>query len=179
MLFRSPSFVELHALPTLKDKLEKLVRAPWGMNTNFKAVFDLILRVVDENNLTSEHLPKRLFVLSDMQFDEAGSNREREYRFNNGCSFSGAGSNRKTNYQAIKLMFNDRGLTMPQLVFWNINGSSKDFPVTIHDSGTLLISGFSTSIVKYILEVDELTPTSIMNHIFRSSRYSQVLNALK
>ena len=155
-----PSFVDLSSSETLYDKIKVLVDAPWGMNTNFQAVFNLILKTITENNVRVDDIPQRLFVLSDMQFDEAGR------------------TGRTTNFDFIRSKFESRGLTMPQLIFWNINGRASDFPVTLHESGTLLISGFSPSILQYIFELEEMTPLSIVRHILTSPRYQKVRDTL-
>ena len=150
---QSPSFVELDVVETLVEKIKLLKKADWGANTNFQSVFDLILRTIVSNDVSVDDIPQRLFVLSDMQFDEADGS---------------------TNFEAIRNKFNTLGITMPQLIFWNISGSSTDFPVTLHENGTLLISGFSPTILKYIFELDELTPLTIARHVLDSERYTEV-----
>ncbi len=44
------------------------------MNTNFQKVFDLILEVAVNGNLKEDRMIKRVFVFSDMEFDQASTN---------------------------------------------------------------------------------------------------------
>ena len=46
-----------------------------------------------------------------------------------------------TNYEAIQYAYNNAGYVCPQIVFWNVNGRVNNVPVTIHNTGTALISG--------------------------------------
>lgn len=55
----------------LMERVQNLAAAPWGGSTNFAAAFDLILERAIRHNLSAENMPKRLFVISDMQFDIA------------------------------------------------------------------------------------------------------------
>jgi len=60
---------------------------------------------------------------------------------------------------------------MPKLVFWNLNGREGNSPVTIHDSGTALVSGFSPAILKSILSAKTVTPVDIMLETVMNPRY--------
>ncbi|KAK0607292.1 hypothetical protein LWI29_012686 [Acer saccharum] len=55
---------------SLKAKSEFVEAMDWDMNTDFQKVFDRILEVAAENNLSEDQLIKRLFVFSDMEFDD-------------------------------------------------------------------------------------------------------------
>jgi hypothetical protein len=46
----------------------------WNMNTDFQKVFDLILEVAVNGNLKEDQMIKRVFVFSDMEFDQASTN---------------------------------------------------------------------------------------------------------
>lgn len=68
----TPEFVTLEPTRSIGDSVEKMVDADWGMNTNFDAVFlDLLLPLAVKHKVPKEDMVKRLFVFSDMQFDEA------------------------------------------------------------------------------------------------------------
>src|SRR5690606_23069459 len=43
----------------------------WGVNTDFEAVFDLLLETAKTYKVPAENMPQMLIVISDMQFDEA------------------------------------------------------------------------------------------------------------
>ncbi|OMO53838.1 hypothetical protein CCACVL1_28308 [Corchorus capsularis] len=68
---------ELHLIEgdTLKAKTEFVRRMDWGGNTDFQKVFDQILSVAVEGKLSEDQLIKRIFVFSDMEFDEANASR--------------------------------------------------------------------------------------------------------
>jgi hypothetical protein len=82
----------------------------------------------------------------------------------------GATSN---NYEAIQYAYNSAGYVCPQIVFWNVNGRVNNVPVTIHNTGTALISGASPSIIKAVL-TNDLNPISIMNKVIQSERYNLI-----
>ncbi|MCI73476.1 plant/T31B5-30 protein, partial [Trifolium medium] len=44
------------------------------MNTDFQKVFDRISDVAVNGNLKEDQMIKRIFVLSDMEFDQASAN---------------------------------------------------------------------------------------------------------
>ena len=157
----TPSF---HLLKdgSLLERYRTLSQAKWGQSTNLQAVFDLILTQAKQHKLKAEDLPKRIFIVSDMQFDMAFAKHGRE----------------ETNFGAIDAKYKASGYSRPQLVFWNVNGSSDDYPVTVNEQGTAMISGFSTSVMKAILDSSEFTPLSIMRNTLDSDRYKPVVEAL-
>ena len=103
-------------------------------------------------------MPKKMFIISDMQFDHACDN--------------------KTNFELIEEKYQKSGYVRPQIIFWNVNGSSSDFSVSVSDNGTALISGFSTSIMKSVLEGKDFSPYSIMRITLDDTRLQQVKSRL-
>ncbi|CAA0842205.1 Uncharacterised conserved protein UCP015417-vWA [Striga hermonthica] len=74
---------QLHAVKgeNLKEKTEFVRRMDWMMNTDFQKVFDLLLVVAVEGKLKPENMIKRVFVFSDMEFDQVSLNPwETDYR---------------------------------------------------------------------------------------------------
>ena len=134
----------------INERLAQLVHAEWGMNTNFTAVFDLILEKAVENNLTQDEIPETILAISDMEFDSCG---------------------RMTNYEYIKRRYNDSGYKLPQIVFWNVNGRVGNVPVAMNDKGVALISGASPSIIKSVLN-NEVSPVAIMDKTIETERYN-------
>jgi hypothetical protein len=147
---------------SLLERYRALSQAKWGHSTNLQAVFDLILTQAKKHKLKAEDLPKRIFIVSDMQFDVAIPKQGHE----------------ETNFSAIDAKYKASGYSRPQLVFWNVNGESSDYPVTVNEQGTAMISGFSTSVMKAILDGSEFTPLSIMRNTLDSDRYKPVMEAL-
>ncbi|KAH0724653.1 hypothetical protein KY290_000460 [Solanum tuberosum] len=59
---------------SLISKVEFVRKMEWGMNTDFQKVFDLILKVAVEGSLKEDEIIKKVFVFSDMKFDQASTN---------------------------------------------------------------------------------------------------------
>ena len=144
----------------LKERYQCLSRAPWGMSTNFQAVFKMILDKAKQSSLSQEDMPDKVIVISDMQFNHAGSS---------------------TNFQAIEKQYAESGYKRPQIVFWNVNGTTPahEFPVNVQDDGTALISGFSTSVLKSIINGKDFNPYAIMRETIDDERYAPVKRALE
>jgi hypothetical protein len=64
------------------------------------------------------------------------------------------------------------------LVFWNVNGAA-NVPMTVHDSGTCLVSGCSPSILKAVLNSEIISPRDLMLDAVYTERYDLVSQALK
>lgn len=134
---------------TLKQRMNQLQSADWGMSTNLQAVFDLILAAAKRHNLTQDQLPAKVLILSDMEFNQCVRDS------------SGTTAN-NTAYDMIRKKFSHAGYTMPALVFWNLNGRAGNSPVTYNTSGTALVSGFSPTIVKSVLGNKDMSPINVM-----------------
>jgi len=153
------AFITFSSMPQLQllkgnvcQRFRQLNRAPWEMNTDLIAVFDLILNKAKQNNLTQEEMPTTLLLISDMEFDQATRN------------------NKKTNFEKIRKEYADSNYTMPEIVFWNVNGRAGNVPVQQHESGTALVSGASPSIVKSVLNGD-VSPIKTMLTTLNNERY--------
>jgi hypothetical protein len=88
------------------------------------------------------------------------------------------GYNTETNFQAIERKYHQAGYQRPQIVFWNLNGSSSDFPVTMDEYGTAMISGFSPSMLKAVLNGRDFSPYGIFRETIDDERYSQIREIL-
>lgn len=150
----NPEFHALHGA-TLEDRVNNLSRAGWQMNTNIERAYKKILVTALENSVPQEDMPKYLVIFSDMQFDNCVQ------------------SNR-TVLQDIRAMYFAAGYEMPRVVFWNLNAQYGNSPVTQHESGAALVSGFSPSLMKAILSdnLEQFTPEAVMLETLMSERYS-------
>ena len=153
---QSPAFHKVKG-KSLQDKVFSLRGMDWGGNTNFQRVFDLILSRANECKLEATEMPKRLIVLSDMQFDCADS------------------SNMLSNISAIEQKYEQSGYEMPELLFWNLRGDIKDVPVKLNTKKVGLVSGFSPSILKAVLDGDDFTPYGIMRQTIDDTRYDRIV----
>ena len=130
---------------TLQQKVSNLARAKWGMNTDFIAVFNMLLTEAKAYNLSPEQMIKKIFVFTDMQFDQA----------TNDDSYM-------TGFDHVKKMYADAGYAIPTIVFWNLRDTRTSFPVQKDTPNVALMSGFSSEMLKVFLEDGDMTPYSIM-----------------
>ena len=141
---------------TVGDRIRNLSRADWAGNTDLRAVFESVLNAGIKNDVPDAEMPKKLIIVSDMQFDSC-------------CR-----SNKRTNFEQIQKMYHKAGYEMPQLVFWNVNAIGGNVPMTIHDTGTCLVSGCSPSILKSVLGGKVITPVDVMRDCVYGERYSPI-----
>ena len=146
---------------TLYQRFQQIRSIPWGGSTNIQATFELILNKAKNAKLSQEDMPKRIIIISDMQFNIAEGY-----------------SNNKTNFQRIDEKYQESGYTRPILVFWNVNGNTNDFPVTVDKNNTVMVSGYSTSIIKAILNEKSFTSYNIMRAALDDERYAPVKQQL-
>lgn len=143
----------------LGSKTEFIRNMEWGMNTDFQKVFDLLLEVAVSGNLKPDQMIKRLFVFSDMEFDQASANPW------------------ETDYQAITRKFGEKGFgdAVPQIVFWNLR-DSKATPVPATQKGVALLSGFSKNLLTLFLDKEgELSPEEAMEAAISGPEYQKLV----
>lgn len=154
-----PTFHVLNSHHNLWEKYSQICRLPCAGSTNIQKVFDLILEKAKSANLKQEDMPTKIIIVSDMQFN---------------CAVPG-----QTNFETIDKKYKASGYKRPNIIFWNVNGVSTDFPVDVSNNGTAMISGFSTSILKSIMNKNEFSPYTIMRETIDDSRYGIIREALK
>ena len=163
------------------EKINNISEADWGMNTNLEAVFDLILKTAISHKLAQEDLPNKLYIISDMQFDEARDAYDKNY-----TPFM----------QTMKEKFIEAGYTMPAIIYWNVRASECGmFQQKFEDEDCCMVSGYSASLFKSIIEgteyiedtvVDEkgnkvkitkqkLEPIKVMTTTLMNERYDRVV----
>ena len=155
-----PEFIEIKD-DTIEQRYNQLKKIPWGGSTNIQKTFDLILEKAQAANLRSEDMPDKIYIISDMQFNIIEGNSEK-----------------KINFQEIDEKYKKYDYKKPDIVFWNVNGSIDDFPVTVNDNGTVLISGPSPSIIKSIVLSEKFDTISIMRTTLDGERYKNIRNLL-
>ncbi|CAM0909106.1 unnamed protein product [Alopecurus aequalis] len=146
---------------TLSEKTRFIREMQWDMNTDFQAVFDQLLRVAVTGNVPPERMVKKVFVFSDMEFDQASS---RPW---------------ETDYEAITRKYSEAGYgdAVPQIVFWNLR-YSRSVPVTAEQKGVALVSGFSKNILKVFLGGKEEvvpTPREVMEKAISGPEYEKLV----
>lgn len=148
----NPTFNKIDFSKSLYENVRNLRHADWGGSTDFVKVFDYMLSRMVKNKVKAQDAPEIIFCMSDMQFNHASKWD-------------------KTTFEILKDKYNESGYKMPKLWFWNLNGNTTDFPVESDEDGTLLLSGFSTSLLKQVLSGEFKTPSDLVNDILYSSRY--------
>lgn len=142
-----------HVKGSIAEKVRQTMAAPWGGSTNIESALQEIVRVGVQNKVPQSDMPAMLLIMSDMAFNHCVS---------------------KT-YTAdfAKALFTAAGYEVPKIVFWNLNDSGTT-PVAFDATGVALVSGFSPSIVKPVLEADfsAFTPEAIMKKALMIERYA-------
>ena len=140
-----PKICRLKTNASLSEMALAMKREKWGLNTSVYKVFKLLLQVAFENKLKRSDMVKKVFILSDMDFDQA----DKDYLPNGQTS-----SYLETPHQTVKRKFAAAGYDMPELVYWNIRGKAAGagtLPVQADEPGVEFMSGFSASLMKVFL----------------------------
>ncbi|TYK16024.1 GPI inositol-deacylase PGAP1-like protein [Cucumis melo var. makuwa] len=152
---------ELHVIQgdSLKSKAEFVKTMHWGVNTDFQKVFDQILKVAVDGKLKEEQMIKRVFVFSDMEFDQASA------------------TSWETDYQVIVRKFTEKGYgsAVPQIVFWNLR-DSRATPVPGKEKGVALVSGYSKNLMNLFLDGDGvIQPEAVMEQAISGNEYQKLV----
>ena len=145
---------------TLAERMRSISTAGWGYNTNLTAVFKLILTSATRESIPENEMPTKVLIISDMEFDIATD------------------ANHHTNLDVIKAAYAEAGYKMPEIIFWNVNGSAHNFPAKANEPGIGLVSGFSPAILQAILKGQVLSPADLMLTAIAAERYNSVEKAL-
>jgi hypothetical protein len=151
---KEPEFCEIRG-GDVYDRYNQIKGIKWQMNTDIQAVFREILKKGKENELSQDDMPQRVIIISDMQFDKATK----------------YGS---TNLEEINEKYKISGYERPDLIFWNVAGDTNDYPATILDDGTCLVSGFSPGILEAITNNETLDSVKVMLYALNNERYQQI-----
>ena len=159
-----------------EERINHIVKSPWGRSTDFYKALDLILNSCIESNMSPEEVGElTLFVFSDMQFDQSlklSYSWSHEYTMIK-AKFTEAGQ--KSSY--------GRPFVVPFIIFWNLKGNSLSNPVKGNQEGTAYISGFSQSAFNSFLDgtllnnnISRPTPDIIVRNILDNDRYKPIKN---
>lgn len=151
----NPTFQKIQGV-TLEEKIRNLAGANIHGGTNLQGVFDLILSTSIKANVSKEAMPKRVYIISDMEFDQA-------------CY-----DNKLSNFKAIDRKYKAAGYERPNLVFWNVNARSDQTPVVATDDGTFMVSGCSPSIFKSVMASKASSPYDMMMEVLNQEKYSAI-----
>ncbi|WP_407412652.1 DUF2828 family protein [Methanobrevibacter sp.] len=157
-----PQFVEFNENDSLKAKLEIAQKHDEIANTNIEAVFDLILGVAIENNISQEEMIKNILIISDMEFDMA----QRGWNGSENLLT-------KPLFEVIAKRYADAGYTLPRLIFWNVNSRTQTIPLTQNELGVALVSCFSQNVLKMVMS-SKYNPYEVLVETITSPRYDRI-----
>ena len=123
------------------DKVRRIAETNLCDNTNIEATFDLLLNTARKTHCTQEDLPKKLVIISDMEFDQA-----RGYSY-----WHKSTTPTKSLIEGIEEKWNAAGYKMPKLVFWCVDARQDNIPMQVKD-GVTFISGFSPVLFEQIMQ---------------------------
>jgi len=158
-------------------------------NTNLELAFDLILQTAVNHNTKPEDMPKKLYIISDMQFDEARGDRDCNWGFYQRSI--GVGQPNQTFMTSMKEKYEKYGYTLPIIVYWNVRASKCGmFQQKFDGEDCAMVSGYSASLFKSILEgttyeettdengavtvKEKLDPMAVMLNTLNKPRYEVV-----
>ena len=166
----NPTWVKLDKENTFCDKVMKVRKAEWGMDTNIYKAFELILDAVQRARMPPEEVENlTLVILSDMQIDNSCRGKW--------CS--------GTLFEEIKKLFQDRGLEIcgrpyntPNILFWNLR-KTNGFPSQTTENNVTMLSGFNPLLLNVLCEkgLDELkncTPYLMLVELLIAERYNAI-----
>lgn len=153
----SPQLVEIKGDDIL-DKVRYCCGFNEVANTNIQKIFELILNAAKKNHVPQAELPKKLYIISDMEFDF--------------CTDDAS----LTNFEYAKKLFEDAGYKLPEIVFWNVASRNRQQPVTKNEQGVLLVSGCTPRLFAMIADgsISDMTPYEFMLEVLMSERYEKI-----
>lgn len=149
-----PSFVEIKG----SDIVEKVrnINARKGYSTNIQLALQKVLDVAIENKVSNDDVVKKLYIISDMQFDEY-------------C----IKGNSVDIFNKMRERFEEAGYDFPNIVFWNVRAVGNT-PMTMNAQGVQLVSGYSPSILQNLLDSNGKTPYEFMLEVLETERYAKI-----
>lgn len=141
-----PDLLKVDTNLSFSEQVKIIAESEAGYNTNLCKVFtDVLLPMAKKHNLAPEDMVKRLFIFTDMEFDDAPNGID---------EFT-------TTQDFIRKQYKDAGYEMPELVWWNMcsaginmRPTDSNTPATKDDVGVSVLSGYSASMIKTFLDGD-------------------------
>ncbi|SDX95083.1 DUF2828 family protein [Thermoactinomyces sp. DSM 45892] len=150
-----PNLVKIQG-NNIVNKVTNISKHNFVESTNIESALSVILQTAIRNKLPKTDMIRKLYIISDMQFDVATEGAEVHI------------------FRSMERKFVEAGYDLPNLVFWNVNAFTTNVPFTMNEQGVQLVSGFSPSILKHLMNAREQTPYSWMLEVIQSERYAEV-----
>lgn len=148
----TPELVKIPTYHTLCGKFQAVRQSTgWWGSTNLEAAFKAILNA----GVSSGVVPGVLYIVSDMQFDQALNHADLSV------------------FEAAENAFLSAGLTLPHVVFWNVNARHDQLPATIMDERVTLVSGLSPTV--FSMAVEGKSPRELVEDVLCGERYSPIV----
>lgn len=169
----NPTWINLEEYNDFVSMVHMVRKAPWGMNTNFRAALDLILDTAISNNINPEDMKNMsLIILSDMQIDQSQNKNEKN----------------EPMLEMMKQKYYDAGLRtiyntpyeVPHIIFWNLRSTS-GFPSLSSNENVSMMSGNSPALLNAfcnngVNELKEITPWKMLLKELSNKRYNYLEN---
>lgn len=124
-------------------------------NTNLRKVFELIWKTAVKYRVPQEDMPKKIYIVSDMEFDGCMNHAD------------------VTNFTYARRLFEDSGYQLPDVVFWNVASRNQQQPVTKNEQGAALVSGCTPRLFSMVAG-GVASPYAVMMEIIGSGRYDVI-----
>lgn len=164
--------ISFHSSPTLFEikgnTLFEQVRnvrdnLPWGQDTNFEAVFDLLINAGKMFSIPPEEMPESVACLSDMQFNDAVTCKKMK---------------EETLHETIVNKYIETIYKPPKFIYWNLSSNhTAVFPVRSLSENVAMISGFSEQLLKVFMNETDFNPEKIVYEILKEYEPFVVLDA--
>lgn len=139
---------------SLRQRIQQVRSLPWGGSTDIDLVFTMLLARAQERKLPPEQMPDRLYIFTDMQFNQV------------------TGNTRFTGLERIQQYYQRAGYPFPEIICWNLRETKgSNFFCSDETPGVCMLSGFSQDILSGVLEGGVPSPAKIMRRLLYSARY--------
>jgi hypothetical protein len=172
-----PTWHNVSRFNGLFNRIDSFSGVSQGTSTNFQAAVDLVLDRLVEAKVPVGEEPDIILVITDMGWDQANAN----------VGYGGPKVPKfETHIDRIKRDFGSRGgWKVPTIVIWNVSGKFQQYHHTSDTEGVCVISGWSPTILKYIMAGDDIvekmktmTPYKMMRAVLDDPRYDPVRAAI-
>jgi hypothetical protein len=163
----------LESYPDFISKVGVVIRAEWGMNTNFHAALDMILDAIIQNKMAPQDVQDMvLVILSDMQIDQGDK-----------CDKNALYKTMENKYAEAGIRVHGSPYKPPHILFWNLRSTS-GFPSLANQPNASMMSGFSPALLNLFCDqgmeaLQSCTPWSLLNKSLENVRYKIMENKLQ
>ena len=136
-----------------------------GLNTNFYKACMCIIDTLVKGNVPVGEEPEDLIVLTDMGFDAASKENNKE------------ASQWTMQLEQIRAAFSAAGgWKPPRIIIWNLRSEYNDFHATANQEGVVQLSGWSPSMLKALQKgnIQVTTPYDGLRAVLDDERYEPV-----